>query len=182
MLRATARRTFAVLLLAWVAGCGRSELNDLLDENVGVPSDDGPGGDDSTTPPDDVYVPPSEDAPYIVPPPFEDAGTCGSFDCDGCCQGDGTCLSLSNMPLGPGLCGANGEACTVCNQFCYMGACGNLDSNCGPSSCAGCCAGNGACSDGTHGKACGTGGSGCIDCTASGLTCLFQQCGGGFNH
>jgi hypothetical protein len=40
----------------------------------------------------------------------------------------------------------------------------------------------GICAEGSQDIACGTGGAACTDCTSSGLTCLFQQCGGGFNH
>src|SRR5271166_2196845 len=114
-------RGCAFFCLAFVAGCGRSGLNDQLDELYGA--DGGDSGDDGTSqdvvsvppPPDDVYVPPPEDSPYVPPPPF----LCGPSTCPGCCLPDGTCTDGVH---GAG-CGRQGAACVSCNARGVGGTC-----------------------------------------------------------
>src|SRR5262249_48896817 len=96
-------------------------------------------------PPIDAFPPPPPPIDATPPPPPPADAGCGPTTCPrGCCQHDGTCFT--NMGVGPGPCGTNGEQCIQCNQTCFMGACGMLVNNCGPSNCKGCCAGTGACS------------------------------------
>jgi hypothetical protein len=190
------RASFPVLLLALAAGCGRSDLNDQLDEVLGLDggftgddssgdaTSDGSSTDDSTMPPEDVIVlpppPPPEDAPPPPPPP---PPACGPRNCAGCCQGP-SCLT-GDVAF---ACGQNGAQCEACNAqtggfSCFAnpsgvgGHCGRPSTApCDGNSCpTGCCI-NGICAQGSQDIACGSGGGSCVDCTASGLSCAGQQC------
>ena len=109
--------------------------------------------------------------------PFPDSGSgmCGPAVCPGCCQGN-TCID----PPSSGACGTAGFPCVVCGpgETCQNGQCVS-SSTCGPATCGqGCCKGN-QCLAGNTDVACGSGGSICLDCAASGGTCQAGSCQGG---
>lgn len=93
--------------------------------------------------------------------------TCGPQNCNGCCIGNICAVGSQDT-----ACGTGGGQCTNCagqGQVCGgNGTC--TQPACGPSNCAGCCAGN-TCVVGFQDSACGQGGAQCTDCAANGQVC-----------
>ncbi len=190
-----------VALVGVFLGCGRSDLVDELgpsapDDASAVADDGTPIADSSPTldstsilPVDASVPPPIEDA-EPPPPPFEDVSLppptddgsvgCGPSTCTGCCQPDGSCLTIGMMGSA-GPCGAHGEQCINCSQTCLQGGCGTVVSECNASTCEGCCVGSTICADGKHDTACGHGGVQCESCnpTTGGGQCVLQSSGNG---
>jgi hypothetical protein len=106
---------------------------------------------------------------------FPDA-TCGPGNCAmGCCNADGFCVD----PPTDQSCGSQGGVCFSCGAGQCVGggdpgaSCFDMDPNCGPSNCAGCCVGTGQtamCVSGTFSIFCGSGGTACTAC-APGQAC-----------
>lgn len=108
---------------------------------------------------------------------------CSPANCNGCCF-QNTCIGENGAPPPPGLCGAGGNQCLMCNpgQQCVGGQCEST-TECGPGNCAGCCGAAGVCRVGTRPRNCGTGGTTCMDCgtgTCSDGFCITSTtCGPG---
>jgi hypothetical protein len=96
---------------------------------------------------------------------------CNALNCPGCCDGNGLC----QIGVDPTSCGAQGLACRTCapDQACVNGGC-VTPTQCGPSTCVGCCLGN-TCVGGGAVNACGSGGQACRTCTAN-ATCVANVC------
>jgi hypothetical protein len=137
------RPIWALSILAFALGCGRSDLNDelLIDFDT---FDASPGFDAGTTddaslpvmdassrppPPRDAVAPPPSDAAMVPgdasggggPPPFCDAVSCST----GCCYGN--ICALGNQSI---ACGGGGGECVDCTRsgqtsdvMCVSGAC-----------------------------------------------------------
>jgi hypothetical protein len=103
--------------------------------------------------------------------------SCSSTTCpNGCCDASGVC----HDGRADGACGTGGQACSNCAQagqacapsgFCYNGP------HCGPDTCAGCCAADGACRPGSGPANCGSFGALCENCTSQNLVCQAGACG-----
>src|SRR5581483_8976906 len=116
---------------------------------------------------------------------------CGPANCpNGCCDAQGACRAGTDVVA----CGGGGQACSDCIQQGFMlcdatkRACGTIVQTCDSSNCpSGCCTtfgGMQVCLSGSSSLACGSGGSQCKDCSASGQvcdgvtkTCTNVQCG-----
>ncbi|MGH7296925.1 MAG: hypothetical protein ACRELB_18440 [Polyangiaceae bacterium] len=104
---------------------------------------------------------------------------CGPQNCQGCCEGD-LCVNGTQ----PGQCGIGGQVCGDCaaqGGLCVASGNGiggfcELNTGCGPGTCAGCCDQNGTCVGGTSDLACGIDGSFCTDCAATNGTCGAGLC------
>lgn len=108
-------------------------------------------------------------------------GTCGNPTCAGCSLGGNNCT----IGMSQGACGMPGEPCHACTngQQCAPaspsgspsgGVCQDAGA-CGPQNCPGCCDGT-TCLYGNQDVACGTGGSGCFDCTVYAGSCQSGAC------
>ena len=104
-----------------------------------------------------------------------EGAACGPQTCIGCCQG-GTC----NAGTTPASCGASGQPCQACpSGYAYeYGQC-TKSTTCGPANCSTGCCQAGQCVLGSSHTACGTSGSNCQNCTATGKTCKDGFCSGG---
>lgn len=99
---------------------------------------------------------------------------CNAANCPGCCIGNICATGNQNT-----ACGLGGAECTNCtgqvpSKVCQGGSC--QQQACGPTNCAGCCAGN-TCVVGTQDNACGpTNGQQCADCTQTNQVCQGRAC------
>lgn len=86
---------------------------------------------------------------------------CSPDTCKGCCDQD-RCLTGD----APTFCGGGGKACAACTsaQVCGRFGCEARNRVCDPSTCDGCCDGNGMCVAGQLASACGSGGTACGVC------------------
>ena len=195
---------FAVVAV-WSCACGRSNLDvpslvllpDATSQGLGssegaVPDDGSLALLDASSPAHEDAFPAPEDAPRspedapLSPPP-----SCGGGGCaGGCCDGTGCRLGTA-----PTACGFGAQACTDCTALglvcvpaldgggggiCGVGDAGQTSeggSPCGPSNCAGCCAGN-FCVPGTTSGSCGSHGQACALCSASNEACVSTNGGG----
>jgi hypothetical protein len=189
---------FALVLVSWALGCGgrtqgmTSDAGSLDATAIGTdagqlpPSDgpapvgDAPALEDAMAPDDALQV--EENSPPVLCDPIK----CGS----GCCGAMG-CLPGTTSTA----CGFGGQSCTDCTAVglgCVSpmmgetgGVCGALDAGttadgapaCGPTTCAGCCAGS-ICVAGTTSGSCGSHGLACQQCTAANVTCVPQGAAG----
>lgn len=185
----------AWLLVAALAGCGRSFLPDVPGDDAGSAADVADAGavvDDASLPPADGSMPGSDvtiDVPSFVPDapgtgdevaaPFDAGAACGTT-CAGCCEGT---ICISGGWDDSTACGITGFPCIACSPgfSCMKGSCVQPVADCGPSNCAGCCTHDGSCAEGVDVHACGTGGNACTGCTHEGKggTCEPLDAGGG---
>ncbi|MCU0695633.1 MAG: hypothetical protein MUC96_03765 [Myxococcaceae bacterium] len=102
---------------------------------------------------------------------------CDVFGCEpvfcprGCVLPSRQCASGTSV----GACGAEGRVCLACQpgEVCVAGNC-RLPA-CGPSKCAGCCAGD-VCRSGNLDDLCGQGGLLCTQCVQGVERCAAQRC------
>jgi len=99
-------------------------------------------------------------------------------DCEGCCEGDGTCRSGNETFT----CGAGGALCTKCPQKeeckSLSGQPGGYCASCTGFTCDGCCTADDRCVSGTSDTECGASGQQCVACTGSAV-CDPRGVGGG---
>ncbi|MBL8911116.1 MAG: hypothetical protein JNM17_10525 [Archangium sp.] len=88
---------------------------------------------------------------------------CASSNCMGCCESPtGRCLKGDDKAF----CGIAGSQCRVCTstETCVRGGCESTNRPCSPSTCSGCCNGNGQCVSGQTQQECGNSGNACSVC------------------
>jgi hypothetical protein len=176
-----------------IVSCGGEvALNGLAPADAGGSEDATYDAHVSETPALDASADaPTSVAPTETPPPNatteappetggDDAaapGTqCGPSNCTGCCDSAGSC-QLGDQSDN---CGSGGGACYPCfspSTLCRQGSCWipiSFVVPC-PSNCGGCCDAHGNCFGGQSATACGSGGTGCVNCSA-GEVCTNGSC------
>jgi hypothetical protein len=104
------------------------------------------------------------------------ASTCGSSNCNGCCDAAGYCQPGDQNEV----CGSEGGACQACaspSPVCNEGVCSQPAwPPCGLNTCLGCCDVNDDCVTSESSSACGSGGGACQDCANTNLMCADNSC------